>query len=46
MISPVGYPRDDYFEELNNLQYQQSEMSMKLDNVDGKLDILLAGYYY
>jgi hypothetical protein len=46
MISPIGYPRNDYFEELNNLQYQQSEMSMKLDNVDGKLDFLLAGYYY
>ncbi|KAG9195265.1 hypothetical protein G6011_00385 [Alternaria panax] len=45
MISPVGYPRNDYFEKLDNLQYQQSEMSMKLDNVDGKLDLLLAGYY-
>ncbi len=46
MISPVGYPRNDYFEELDNIQYQQSEMNMKLNNVDGKLDLLLAGAYY
>lgn len=43
MISPVGYPRGDYFDELQNLQWQQSEMSMQLSSVDGKLDFLLAG---
>jgi hypothetical protein len=46
MISPVRYPRNDYFEELDNIQYQQGEMNMKLNNVDGKLDLLLAGAYY
>jgi hypothetical protein len=45
VILPIGYPRDDYLEELGNLQYQQSEMNMKLNNVDGKLDLLLASYY-
>jgi hypothetical protein len=45
VISPIGYPRDDYLEELGNLQYQQSEMNMKLNNVNGKLDLLLASYY-
>ena len=44
IMSPVGYPRGDYFDELQNLQWQQSEMGMKLDSVDGKLDVLLGGY--
>jgi hypothetical protein len=46
VMSPVGYPRGDYFEELDNLQNQQSEMSYQLNNVDQKLDLLLAGGYY
>jgi len=44
IMSPVGYPGGDYFDELQNLQWQQSEMGMKLDSVDGKLDVLLGGY--
>ena len=44
IISPVGYPGGDYFDELQNLQWQQSAMGMKLDSVDGKLDVLLGGY--
>jgi len=46
MISPVGYPRGDYFDELQNLQWQQSEMGMKLESVDGKLDVLLGEFGY
>ncbi|KAH6868517.1 hypothetical protein BKA58DRAFT_459381 [Alternaria rosae] len=46
MISPVRYPRGDYFNELQNLQWQQSEMNMQLSSVDGKLDFLLAGGIY
>lgn len=46
MMSPVGYPGGDYFDELQNLQWQQNDMGMKLDNVDGKLDVLLGGLGY
>jgi hypothetical protein len=46
MMSPVGYPHAGYFDELGNLQYQQQEMNMKLDNVDGKLDVLINGMMY
>jgi len=46
IMSPVGYPRGDYFDELQNLQWQQSDMGMKLDSVDGKLDVLLEGIGY
>jgi len=46
IMSPVGYPRGDYFDELQNLQWQQSEMGMKLDSVDGKLDRLLDEFGY
>ena len=46
MMSPVGYPGGDYFDELQNLQWQQSEMGMKLNSVDGKLDVLLEGFGY
>jgi hypothetical protein len=45
-MSPVGYPHAGYFDELGNLQYQQEEMNMKLNNVDGKLDILINGMMY
>jgi hypothetical protein len=41
MMSPVGYPHAGYFDEVGRLQYQQEEMNMKLDNVDGKLDVLI-----
>jgi hypothetical protein len=46
IMSPVGYPHAGYFDELGNLQYQQEEMNMKLNNVDGKLDILINGMMY
>lgn len=41
MISPAGYPRDEYFDELNSIQHQQREINDKLDNVDGKLNYLI-----
>lgn len=46
MMSPVGYPHAGYFDELGDLKYQQEEMNMKLDNVDGKLDMLLMQNMY
>ncbi|CAA9960586.1 hypothetical protein PTMSG1_03987 [Pyrenophora teres f. maculata] len=45
IISPVPFPTVDYLDELENMQYQQQEMSMKLDNVDEKLDLLMTGFF-
>lgn len=45
MIAPVTFPRVDYPDDLENIQYQQQEMSVKLDNVDEKLDLLMTGFF-
>jgi hypothetical protein len=37
MISPAMVQPSGFFDDVGRLQYQQEEMNMKLDNVDGKL---------
>jgi len=44
-IAPVRYRRDEYFDKLNKIQYQQREMKETLENVNGKLDRLVRGAY-
>ena len=44
-IAPVRYPRDEYFDKLNKIQYQQREMKETLENVKGKLDRLIRRAY-
>ncbi|KAF1850484.1 uncharacterized protein K460DRAFT_390981 [Cucurbitaria berberidis CBS 394.84] len=44
MISPAGFPRTQYFDEIDGLQYQQREMNMKLENIDHKLDFLVGNF--
>ncbi|XP_014556493.1 hypothetical protein COCVIDRAFT_99793 [Bipolaris victoriae FI3] len=45
VIVPVRYRRDEYFDKLNKIQYQQREMKETLENVNGKLDRLIRGAY-
>ena len=44
-IAPVRYPRDEYFDKLDKIQYQQREIKETLENVNGKLDRLIRGAY-
>ncbi|RMZ71812.1 hypothetical protein GMOD_00009149 [Pyrenophora seminiperda CCB06] len=45
ILSPVTYPRVDYMDDVDTLQYQQQEMSWKLDKVDKKLDVLMTAFF-
>jgi len=45
IISPVAFSRVDYVDDFEKIQYQQQEMSMKLNNVDEKLDLLMTGLF-
>jgi hypothetical protein len=41
VMSPVGYARGNYFDEMENLQFQNVEMNAKLDNISDKVDMLV-----
>jgi hypothetical protein len=41
VMSPVGYARGNYFDEMENLQYQNVEMNAKLDDINEKVDMLV-----
>ncbi|KAF1940008.1 hypothetical protein EJ02DRAFT_445748 [Clathrospora elynae] len=45
MMSPVGNQRAGYFDDIDNLQYQQQEVKMKLNDVNYKLDLLVEQFY-
>ncbi|KAJ4364433.1 hypothetical protein N0V83_009027 [Neocucurbitaria cava] len=41
VMSPVGFPKTRYFDDITALHYQQQGMNRKLEDIDQKLDLLI-----